>query len=214
MTAISQLAVSIARFLFLALPLSLCGSALGDATEAELAASPTQSQPPDYTVAPRLDRLTFYPCADCHEFMDRDDTVRPLDIEEGHPERLEHGGGQFWCLNCHDPNNYAVLRNALGPPLDFNSGFLVCRTCHSDKFRDWSGGAHGKRLTKWQGERQLKSCVECHNPHKPAIAPRAPMPAPHVRKGLEPLASTHAGEADSRSSWRHQNEKEKPIDVH
>jgi len=141
-----------------------------------------------FTVGAREGQLYYFPCADCHDYMDSNTRVRELEVEEGHPEILNHGDGQMWCFACHDPSNYGQLLNLLSAPIDFDNGYRVCSGCHSKKYRDWTHGGHGKRLANWLGERQLYSCVECHNPHRPAIAPRAPQPPPPIRAGLEPMA--------------------------
>lgn len=140
-----------------------------------------------FAVEGRLDQLYFYPCQDCHEYMDPNDRVRELDVEEGHPAVLGHGDGQMWCFSCHDPADYGRLVNLLAEPIDFDHGYQVCSGCHSQKYRDWTYGGHGKRVANWRGERQIYSCVTCHNPHRPAIAPRAPKPPPPIRVGLEPM---------------------------
>jgi len=136
----------------------------------------------------RVDKLFFYPCTDCHAFMDTNERIRDLDVEEGHPARLEHGSGLIWCFSCHDESDYDRLRNLLAEPIDIDRGYQVCGGCHSEKYRDWAGGAHGKRVADWRGERRIYSCVECHNPHHPSIQPRAPQPPPPVRAGLERMA--------------------------
>jgi len=157
--------------------------ARSDAGEAQIDAA--GAAPPAFSVRPRLDHLSFYPCADCHEFMDTNDSVRELEVAEGHPAVLQHGGGAMWCLSCHQGPNYDSVQNLMGQPIDFDEGYRVCSGCHGVRFREWTHGGHGKRVANWQGERVLFSCVECHNPHAPAIAPRTPQPPPPVRAGLE-----------------------------
>lgn len=137
-----------------------------------------------FTVRPRLDDLFFYPCADCHEFMDPNDQVRELEVAEGHPALLDHGNGAMWCYSCHAGPDFVTLQDLMGRPIPFDEGYRTCGGCHGVRFQGWRHGAHGKRLANWQGERTLYSCVECHNPHAPAIAPRAPEPPPPVRAGL------------------------------
>jgi hypothetical protein len=147
-----------------------------------------------FSVRPRRDQLYFYPCADCHEFMDSNGDIRQLEVETGHPAGLEHGDGRIWCLSCHSSTSqYNMLHDLLGQDLDLDRGYRVCAGCHGEHYRDWSHGAHGKRVAVWRGERVLFSCVECHNPHHPAIAPRAPQPPPPVRAGLEPMKGQVSG---------------------
>ena len=141
-----------------------------------------------FSVRPRRDDLYFYPCADCHEFMDSNNEIRELEVEDGHPGHIEHGEGRIWCLSCHArESNYNTLQDLLGGGIDLDQGYQVCAGCHGEHYRDWSHGAHGKRLANWRGERVIFSCVECHNPHRPSIAPRPPEPPPPIRAGLEPM---------------------------
>jgi hypothetical protein len=164
-----------------------------------------QTAPRPYRVDPRVDDLFFYPCNDCHAFMDSNSEERDLEVEEGHPATLEHGSGQIWCFSCHDESDYDRLRNLRAEPIDIDSGYQVCSGCHSRKYHHWEGGAHGKRVSNWRGERQLYSCIECHNPHQPAIAPRAPKSPPPIRAGLKPMKpdSEHPSHDPSRPEWEH-----------
>ena len=140
---------------------------------------------PEFSVIPRQGELVFYPCADCHEFLDPNLEIRELDPDPGHPAALEHGEGEVWCTSCHIQSPYDSLHTLLGEPVGFNESYRVSGGCHSHKLKDWTYGAHGKRVDNWRGERLLNGCPECHNPHSPAIKPRAPQPPPPVRAGLE-----------------------------
>lgn len=134
---------------------------------------------------PRQDKLFFYPCSDCHEYLEPDTSIRQLDADPDHPEALEHGAGELWCTSCHAQWPYETLHTLLGEPVGYDASYRVCGGCHSHKLRDWKHGAHGKRVANWRGERLLYGCPECHNPHRPAIPPRAPQDPPPVRAGLE-----------------------------
>ena len=37
------------------------------------------------------------------------------------------------------------------------------------------GGAHGKRLSYWAGQRVVTNCASCHNPHSPRFEKRWPV---------------------------------------
>jgi len=161
--------------------------------------------PVPFTVSARVDELYFYPCADCHDYMDPNIEVRELEVEKGHPAVLEHGSGLMWCMSCHDSPDYGRLLNLMAEPIEFDNGYRVCRGCHSQKYRDWTHGAHGKRAANWSGERRLYSCVECHNPHRPSILPRAPKPPPPIRAGLDPMEPVEVD--DARGSRRPQWEQ-------
>jgi hypothetical protein len=156
--------------------------------------------PVPFTVGARVEKLYYFPCADCHAYMAPDSEVRELEVEEGHPATLEHGKGLMWCFSCHDSLDYGRLRDLLAKPIDFDNGYQVCNGCHAQKYGDWTHGAHGKRVANWRGERQLYSCVECHNPHRPSILPRAPKPPPPIRAGLESMVPVE--EDDDRNLHR------------
>jgi hypothetical protein len=137
---------------------------------------------PAFTIAPRTVSAKYYPCLRCHEFMEVDETARPL--KAPHP-KLKHGQARIWCLTCHNPKDQDTLRTLLDQPVPFADEHLVCAQCHAGPVKDWYFGAHGKRVANWQGGRELQSCSTCHNPHRPSLKPRAPEPPPVVRAGLE-----------------------------
>jgi cytochrome c2 len=37
------------------------------------------------------------------------------------------------------------------------------------------GGAHGKRISYWAGQRVVKNCTACHDPHSPRFKKRWPV---------------------------------------
>ncbi len=157
---------------------TLGGAQLAHTQEADSAA---QDRVPD--VVPRAEPLKFAPCERCHQFLQTNPEVRTLMAP--HVRELEHGGGRIWCLNCHGGENHAGLVTLLGEPASFEDGHQVCGGCHARRYRDWRFGAHGKRAGTWQGERRVYGCTHCHDPHNPALEPRAPQPPPPVRVGLE-----------------------------
>lgn len=72
-----------------------------------------------------------------------------------------------------------------GNPVSMNQSFLICGQCHFDIQRDTFFGSHGKRLSGWKDEREIETCVGCHDPHVPAYPAMKPLPPPKVRTGLE-----------------------------
>lgn len=136
----------------------------------------------NYAVVPRKSELTFYPCSQCHQFLPANAEQREL--ISPHPSPLEHSNGRFWCLTCHNKDDRDYLRRVDGALLDFDNAPELCASCHMARYRDWKGGAHGKRIKNWQGERVIESCPQCHSPHSPTIKPRAPQAAPPVRLNL------------------------------
>lgn len=141
---------------------------------------------PTFTVearTPVLEGRGNYPCSECHEGLDPDPRVRAL-VEEHDDVALFHGGGRFWCLTCHDADDRDALRSLDGKPISFDQSFLLCGQCHFAAQRDFVGGAHGKRIGTWEGERVLTSCVACHDAHDPSTKLRAPAEIPLTRKAI------------------------------
>jgi hypothetical protein len=118
-----------------------------------------------------------YPCSECHDAEWETDS-KPRVIEDHADVVLRHGGGRFWCLECHDTEARDKLVSVGGAPTPFERADRVCAKCHAQQQRDFLHGAHGKRVGRWDGERVLWPCVKCHDPHAPAIAERKPMPGP------------------------------------
>lgn len=154
-----------------------------DAASRDAAAVTATPESAGFSVAPRQSELTWYPCQKCHKAM-------PVNLEQRllktpHYKAINHGGDQFWCHDCHQPEAKEQLQTLDGDTVDFNSSYQVCAQCHYQPRRDWFYGAHGKRVANWQGERQIYSCTHCHDAHDPAVRPRAAQPPPPVRRGLE-----------------------------
>ncbi len=93
----------------------------------------------------------------------------------------------MWCLDCHSVDDRNNLHTIDDQPVAFDESYLVCGQCHADRQKDWYFGAHGKRVSNWQGDRQIYSCTHCHDPHSPSLKPREPSRAPPVRAGLLPM---------------------------
>ena len=141
---------------------------------------------PPHTVVPRQQHLALFPCSQCHKVLPLNTTPRQL-VAAPHPAALQHGQGRMWCLDCHQGTDRDVLHGIGGQRIGFNESSQLCAQCHSARHRDWVFGAHGKRVADWRGDRQLYACTHCHDPHNPALAPRAPSRPPPVRAGLVPM---------------------------
>lgn len=170
---------------------ALCFVSLGDAPAQSQDAPDTPQSlrfegypgAPEIEVISRKDDLFFYPCKQCHGFLEPNPEIRELVAP--HVIDFQHGRGRIWCLSCHDLENRDVVKTLLGEPVDFDQAHLVCGGCHANRHKDWYFGAHGKRVVDWQGERKVYNCTHCHDAHSPAIKARAPKPVPPVRAGLE-----------------------------
>jgi hypothetical protein len=139
-----------------------------------------------YTVVPRKALMVLYPCGQCHKLLPPNARPRKL-VGAPHVAALRHGKGRIWCMECHLGPDQDMLRAAGGARIDFDDSHLLCGTCHGARQRDWTFGAHGKRVAGWSGERLLYACTHCHDPHDPTTAPRAPTRPPALRAGLAPM---------------------------
>jgi hypothetical protein len=100
---------------------------------------------------------------------------------------LTHGGGNLWCLDCHNADDRDKLRKLNGDVLTFNQSQFLCGQCHGPILTDWENGAHGRTNGYWNLEMDTQGisvrmlCVECHSPHAPAFPSRMPKPGPVSR---------------------------------
>ena len=102
-------------------------------------------------------------------------------IQPRHPDLL----GAV-CSTCHSPEAVEMLALRTGERVGLDHSYRLCAQCHSGQAEAWAGGAHGKRLDGWQGRRVVMGCTDCHDPHRPAVTPRAPFRAPTItRRGGE-----------------------------
>lgn len=132
--------------------------------------------------APEFQGDEIFPCSDCHDpdFMETDPTVRDLEDPHDVMPPLAHGAGRLWCMDCHDPEDRDMLRLSSGKTIEFEQAPQLCGQCHGEQYRDWHGGAHGKRLGHWQDgkPKDVLVCANCHDAHAPQFTPIKPMPAP------------------------------------
>jgi len=142
--------------------------------------TPKNYDTPKYFVPPPPFSEDIFPCSDCHEDMDVNHRRRMLEDEHVKiSESFNHASEQRWCLDCHNPDNRDVLRLANGDLVSFEESYNLCGQCHGTIFRDWKAGIHGKRTGEWNGRKQYRLCVHCHNPHSPKFKPLKPLPPPN-----------------------------------
>jgi len=152
------------------LPLIILGAAI--------AAQARDIDVPEYFVLPPPLSEGIFPCSDCHEDMEADPTPRALDEHEDITDRFSHAKQRRWCLDCHNPEDRDRLRLADGSLIGFEESYVLCGQCHGTIYRDWKAGVHGKRTGYWNGRKEYRLCVHCHDPHSPRFKPIAPEPAP------------------------------------
>jgi Zn-finger protein len=128
-----------------------------------------------FWVTTREPHLTRFPCSQCHQ------NALPLPEQQAaHWDvTLNHGDQVMDCKTCHGAEqNMMGLRSLLGEPIAFDRSFDLCGQCHFQQRADWRGGAHGKREAAWAGERVIRNCTACHNPHEPRFHTRWPKVTP------------------------------------
>jgi hypothetical protein len=128
----------------------------------------------EFRVLARKEFINRYRCSGCH-------TEKPMLAREGalftHGDiTINHGlrGAALVCTECHLEKERDFLVDSQGRKIDFDHSYQLCGKCHFRQKRDWLGGAHGQRETYWAGERVVKNCTSCHNPHAPAYPTKMP----------------------------------------
>lgn len=131
----------------------------------------------DVYVENRTGNITQYPCSECHD--------RPIaQMQAGKQPGLSKAHWQIKiahapsatmnCFTCHNDVRINELQSLTGAKITFDHSYQLCAQCHSRQKMDWIGGAHGKRVGGWAPPRVIQSCVQCHDPHQPALEKRWP----------------------------------------
>jgi len=121
----------------------------------------------------QTDEIEKYPCSSCHE-IPSGETIES-ETEPHWNVELKHASADVMtCETCHMTENLDTLHTLTDTPVSFDHSYQVCGQCHDPQYKDWIGGAHGKRLEGWADPRVVKNCVGCHNPHEPALGKRWP----------------------------------------
>ena len=127
-----------------------------------------------FLIPNRKNKIKSFKCTECH--------TKPLvkmqgkDIKKAHWNiKLNHADlNTMNCVTCHNGNNMDNLKSITGHDIDFNKSYKLCSQCHQKQYKDWTGGAHGKRLESWATPRASMTCVNCHNPHSPSFETKWP----------------------------------------
>lgn len=128
-----------------------------------------------FMVQNRKNIVKSYACSECHNQPVSELQTQGLGKKAHWEIVLQHADDNTMsCLTCHVDDDMNNLRSLTGNTIDFNYSHQLCSQCHNKEVKDWVGGAHGKNLSGWKGARVSKLCVECHNPHNPAIEKRWP----------------------------------------
>lgn len=128
----------------------------------------------EFLVAARTPHIEQAPCTQCHgkgEVKKPEGSPRPA---HWNITRAHGNAADLTCATCHPSDKPETLRTIHGREVDYDHSYELCGTCHFQQLEDWKGGAHGKRLGAWSGERVVQSCTGCHNPHDPTFPVRTP----------------------------------------
>jgi len=129
--------------------------------------------------------LTQYPCMECHNEIEKKDRVLLPLKQPHHLMEFKHMDNIQNCFLCHNRFDYEHLRLINGSILSFDDSRQLCSQCHGEKKKDWENGVHGKQIGKWNGKKFRDTCVECHDPHKPAFPKmKADSPPPFPKFGI------------------------------
>ncbi len=127
-----------------------------------------------FRVLTRKQDIERYRCSSCHT----EKSVLARNAQE-----LTHGnvvvnhgqeGNNLGCIDCHHPEKRDFLEDKKRRKIDFDHSYQLCGQCHFRQKRDWLGGAHGKRVSYWTGDRVVYNCTTCHDPHSPRFEKRYP----------------------------------------
>lgn len=127
-----------------------------------------------FRVLARKQAITQYRCSSCHN--DKPVTVNAAkELTHGNIV-VDHGRGglSLSCIDCHHPDERDFLHDKEGNKIDYDHSYQLCGQCHFRQKRDWLGGAHGKRVSNWAGDRVIFNCATCHDPHSPRFEKRFP----------------------------------------
>jgi len=125
-------------------------------------------------VSQRAGKIKQFPCMQCHDKVARGigvpGGVDPLKNKHRHLV-MKHFKGMENCYRCHSALNMDHLQLQTAVTVTIDDSAELCRECYALKGKDWDIGAHGKSVGGWQGMRHRLTCVDCHDPHKPQLAP-------------------------------------------
>lgn len=124
----------------------------------------------------RKDKMERFRCSQCHN-NEKDITINGAARMAHGDIVLVHGGKEkpLSCYTCHDKAERDFLVTETGVKIDMDHSYQMCGQCHFRQKKDWAGGAHGKRVDYWAGERVVQNCTACHDPHSPLFKKRFPV---------------------------------------
>ena len=137
-----------------------------------------------FLIPDRESQIKSFECSECHSVPL--DKIQTQGEQKAHWDiKMQHAEDQTMnCFTCHEQSDMNSLHTLTSEKVDFNHSYKLCSQCHSIQYKDWLGGAHGKKIAGWGEPRASMTCVNCHNPHSPHFESRWPTKYNAV-KGIE-----------------------------
>jgi hypothetical protein len=112
----------------------------------------------------RKDKMQRFSCSQCHNNKPVR-VARAADIAHGEIA-LNHGSEArpLSCYTCHKKDERDFLITEEGTKIDMDHSYQMCGQCHFRQKKDWVGGAHGKRISHWAGQRFKKRWPAIYSP--------------------------------------------------
>lgn len=117
------------------------------------------------------------PCMTCHKEIAQVSAERIRTSESTFHRHIQLKHGAKTCHTCHNPENLTQFILADGTPVEYRDVMQLCGQCHARRLTEYENGAHGGMNGYWdltRGPRTRNHCLDCHNPHAPAIPPVIP----------------------------------------
>ena len=134
----------------------------------------TDYQDGQFFTKARKNEIKRFRCSSCHN--NKEVMIRKASRIAHGDVKVIHGGigKPLACYTCHSENDRDFLNTSKNNKIDMDHVYEMCGECHFRQKKDWIGGAHGKRVTYWAGERVVENCTSCHDPHSPRFKKRWP----------------------------------------
>jgi nitrate/TMAO reductase-like tetraheme cytochrome c subunit len=133
----------------------------------------------NFNVKTHITELDQKQCIECHK--SKKSALK--DITKHSEIILKHADSEVMsCKTCHNEKNVWNLNTLKKKEVSMNHPYKVCQQCHFEQVKDWSNGAHGKRVGGWHGKKVRYNCTDCHNPHDPSFKSRWPSINPNHSK--------------------------------
>lgn len=130
-----------------------------------------------FYIPKRTNMIKSFPCSNCHtKSLNELKKMETDNVKNAHWNiKMKHANANVMeCITCHNEDNLNDLKSITGKEISLDHSYQLCGQCHSTQYKDWQGGAHGKRLGGWAPPKVINSCVNCHNPHSPAFDTKWP----------------------------------------